>query len=141
MRLCSKEKSDLPEQISGINRESRTAAQGTSSRRRFLPPGFRSGNPLNMAVATLVYALMIAFLGTEIVNQVDDSIITIGLFLTAFGIIFFTGDYLGIQSFLPITRSPRVFAKVIGIFLYDFLIFLAGLALTCVLYELASLLG
>ncbi|MCD7761689.1 MAG: hypothetical protein LUI14_00550 [Lachnospiraceae bacterium] len=94
-----------------------------------------------MVVAILVYASLIYFLVMEIDNQADDLTITIGLFLTALGIIFFTGDYLGIQSFLPITRRPRVFAKVIGIFLYDFLIFLAGLLLSSVLCELVSLLG
>ncbi|MCD7841218.1 MAG: hypothetical protein LUG56_01985 [Lachnospiraceae bacterium] len=160
MQLCSEEKSNPTEQISVANRECKTeaqaestqksstsvssaepASQGSPSWRRFLPPGFRSGNPSNMIVAALVYASMLFLMGAEIVYRMDDLMTTIPLFLAALGIIFFTGDYLGIQSFLPLTRRPRIFAKVIGIFLYDFLILLAALALSCAWYALASWVG
>ncbi|MCD8013846.1 MAG: protein kinase [Lachnospiraceae bacterium] len=90
--------------------------QTDQSFRRFLPPGFRSGSPVNMAIAIAGYLYL--FLAG------------IKLTFPYIAVIFFTADYLNVQSYLPVTRSKNRAIRAIGIVFYDLIILFLLVALS-----------
>ncbi len=95
-------------------------------RRKFLPPGFRTGNPIHIALAICGYAFIL-FMGFSLTSDSipasDLPAYRIGFVLMSLAVIFLTCDYCNIQSFLPLTKSPSLLKRVLGILLYDFIIF------------------
>ncbi len=105
-------------------------------RRRFLPPGFRKGNPLHILLALCGYTFLfwIGFsLDTASVPAAALPAYRILLVLMALAVIFFTFDYCSIQSFLPITKSSFVLIRAVGILVYDFIIFFFFIILLTIL--------
>ncbi|MCC8049902.1 MAG: serine/threonine protein kinase [Clostridiales bacterium] len=80
-----------------------------SSMRRFLPPGFRSGSPTKIVIAIVGY-LMLLISGLRIA-------------VPYLAVVFFSANYLDIQSALPLTDSKRWPVRIIGVLLYDAIIF------------------
>ncbi len=99
-----------------------TDADGGKTWRRFLPPGFRSGSATHMAIAVMGYALIV-FAGCciELENATPFTLALnrITAILIAVAIVFFSADYCGIQSRMPITRSKHMIVHFIGIVIYD----------------------
>ncbi|MCD7744244.1 MAG: serine/threonine protein kinase [Lachnospiraceae bacterium] len=89
---------------------------------RFLPPGFRKKNPLHTIIAIIGYLLL--FYCTLNLTVETDSIAEIILNRLAFclsglGIIFFSCNYLDVQSHLSLSRSSNRLVRIIGVILYD----------------------
>lgn len=95
--------------------------------RKFFPPGFRTGSPLNMTAATLVYIFV--FWAVSLGNEKADNcppVVTLQIFilLIFFALVLFTCNYLNIQSRIPICNSPNRLVRLAGILLWDFVIFI-----------------
>ncbi|MCC8049293.1 MAG: serine/threonine protein kinase [Clostridiales bacterium] len=103
--------------------------------KRFLPPGFRSGSAAHMIIALLGY-LLLFYCGLDLTVETDSfAEVVLNRFafcLSGLGIIFFSCNYLDVQSHLPLTRSPNRLIRTFGIILYDAVIFL-GIVLLLVL--------
>ena len=95
---------------------------------RFFPPGFRSGRPLNMVVATSVYGVIILFcaLPSQSGLTLFQSIIAgLALFLTFLALILFACNYLDVHSKLPLCNSKKHWVRIVGIILWELIIFTA----------------
>ncbi len=93
---------------------------------RFLPPGFRKGNPLHMIIAVPGYLAILDIgmtLKVEARSQLDLTLNRIAATISMLMIVFFSADYLGIQEMLPLTCSKSKLVRLIGIILYDMLLF------------------
>lgn len=107
--------------------------------KRFLPPGFRGQNVLVWLASAIGYAIALWLcICLEVENAGPTELllnrIVFGIIL--FGIIFFSGNYLGVHSKFPLTRSKNIFLKLCGIILIDTLIFVVGLLLLDILVTL-----
>lgn len=103
--------------------------------KRFLPPGFRSANLSSFVLALFGYGFLYALAFTLKVENATPKILFVNrLAVTSIftGIIFFTGNYLNIQSRLPITRSKYLIIRFFGILLYDACIIIAVLAMLAI---------
>lgn len=93
--------------------------------RWYIPPGFRSQKPINMAIATIGY--IIAFLMFSSFPTGQKVIETGGDFIALLIIVcefLFVVNYMGIQNKLPFTSSFILSKRLIGIAIYMIIIFL-----------------
>lgn len=102
-------------------------AEKLPENKRFMPPGFRTGNPTHMIIACIGYAAVIAA-GLTITSSNQKYAFTTwherAFFLVmTLMIIFFSADYLGIQSRLPLCRSKNTLIRIIGVVLFDLIFF------------------
>lgn len=107
--------------------------------RRFLPPGFRTTKPIRWILSTIGYLFLFYFGATLIVeNATAVSLFANRIFFTiaALGVVFFSGNYLDIHRHLPLTRSNNKVVRLLGIVLYDTIIF-SGMVLILVILESA----
>ena len=95
--------------------------------RNYLPPGFRSGNIVIMLLALLGYCIVLSVtlnMTTSKANTLRVLWATrISVTLGIIGVIFFSGNYLGCQTNLPLTRSKNPILRVIGVLLWNAVIF------------------
>ena len=93
---------------------------------RFVPPGFRSLNPMHMFTAIIGYAAIASIsLTLETRNQRSPAITwyeRIFCLCILLSVVLFTADYLGIQEKLPLCRNRNIFIKTMGIVLFAFII-------------------
>lgn len=86
--------------------------------RRFLPPGFRSGNPTNILVSVPTYAFIIwlcCSFESKNTNSMGILILErISCFVILFSVIAIFSDYLGICRILPLCRSNKKALIIIG---------------------------
>ncbi|MDU5021459.1 MAG: hypothetical protein E6269_13005, partial [Clostridiales bacterium] len=85
-------------------------------------PGFRNGKKLNMVIATLWYLFLI--MGLIVSNSPKmllENGCTMLILLTLF--LLYT-NFLDIKSKLPMIRSDNEVIKIIGYFIYSFIIFM-----------------
>lgn len=95
-------------------------------RRRFLPPGIRSGDPVKTVFALAGYIVLIGLSLTLEVKDASTAVLVlnrIGFFCGAFSAILFWGDYLGVRTrhLLRKIKTPAlhaVLAALIGLFLF-----------------------
>ena len=95
---------------------------------RYFPPGFRSGRPLNMVIATLVYGIIILFCALPSqtgLTLVPSIIAGLALFLTFLALILFACNYLDVHSKLPLCNSKKRWGRIVGIILWELIIFTA----------------
>ena len=95
---------------------------------RYFPPGFRSGRPLNMVVAALVYGFIILLCAIPYQSEFTllQSIISgFALFLTFFALILFACNYLDVHSRLPLCNSKKRWVRIAGIILWELIVFTA----------------
>ena len=93
----------------------------------FIPPGFRTGNPIHMFTAVLGYATIGSVcLNLETGNQTRyprvtwyERIVSLIIMLI---MILFAADYLGVQKRLPFCKSNKVIIKIFGIILFESII-------------------
>lgn len=103
---------------------------------RFLPPGFRTKNPIMWILAAIGYCFLFYLGATLIVeNATAASLLANRIFFTiaAFGIVFFSGNYLDIHRRLPLTKSNNIVVRLLGVILYDAIIFLGAVAILVIL--------
>ena len=105
--------------------------------RRFLPPGFRTVKPIRWILSAIGYIFLI-YLGSTLIieNATPASLLANRIFFTiaALGVVFFSSNYLGVHSHLPLTRSNNKIVRLLGIVLYDTIIF-SGMVLILVILE------
>lgn len=97
----------------------------TSSLRRFLPPGFRTGKLWKMLSALSVYAFITWVCLNFHVENASESWLTldhVGSLATLLLVIFFTCNYLNVHRHLPLTRSDSLPVRIFGVLLYDVII-------------------
>ncbi len=98
------------------------------SKRRFLPPGFRTGNYANMLIA-LAYYIFITWLCFDMkfkdANMATTYIQRAGIFLILLSIPFNTFNYANIHNKFPLCNSDVLAKRVIGILLLNIVVILA----------------
>ena len=104
------------------------------SRRRFLPPGFRSGHPLSAALSVPGYILLLIIV-LKFPSTVPPQVrvfdkICFGI--TVFSIVLFSGNYLDIQRRMKILPRFRGLRRVLLVILLDLLLFLTAAAFSSV---------
>ena len=96
---------------------------GNGSFKRFLPPGFRTGNPIHMLVATAYYISSLAIVwDMEFQNsdRIETAIERVASFLIFMVVAFCTCDYGGIQKKFFLCRSEKMILRVFGIIILNF---------------------
>lgn len=91
-------------------------ARPKPARRQLLPPGFRTGKIWKMLTAVIGYLLWL-----WLCSRLDVQPLTarFPIFLIGLGVIFFSANYLNLQSQLPFSRSRNWLVRLIGILLWD----------------------
>lgn len=127
-------------------RETLTALQGIPVERepalgwrRFLPPGFRTTKPIRWMLSAIGYLFLFYFGATLIVeNATAAALLANRIFFTiaGLGVVLFSGNYLDVHRHLPLTRSNNKVVRLLGIVLYDTIIF-SGMVLVLVILESA----
>ncbi len=110
---------------------------------RFLPPGFRTGNPLHIILAIFGYLIIFDLgitLDMEGKSSVDLILNRIAATVIMLLIVFFSADYLGIQEALPLARSKKWSVRLLGIVIYDILLSLIVLTMLVFLENLLFIL-
>lgn len=90
-------------------------------------PGFRSGHPLKIIIAFCGYFFMLAgilisFYEFNIISFLEN----ISLVLMLLSMTFLTTNFKDIQKKLPIVRSSNVFKVIVGLAIYNFILFMVG---------------
>ena len=104
--------------------------------RRFLPPGFRSGNLLVSALSFVGYAfLLFLCLNLQVTNATPLRLIVnrIGATIAFFSCVLFTGNYLNVQSKFFLTRSKKLILRILGIAIADIVLFFCVVAVVSML--------
>ena len=95
--------------------------------RDYLPPGFRSGNIVIMLLALLGYCLVLTVALTMTTTKDTTPRILWATRISAtsglLSMIFFSGNYLGCQTYLPLSRSKNLILRIIGVIIWDVVIF------------------
>ena len=109
--------------------------------RKYLPPGLRSGNLVNSLVSLFLYGFL--FVACLSLNMEDSSgspiagiplwIYRITCLLAVLAVILFTGNYLGIQRRIGISRIRNLVPRILCVLLVDIMI-LGGSLLLLILY-------
>lgn len=116
----------VDEIISQLENKSAKIVTLPRSKRSYLPPGFRHFNPLNMIVASVVYAFTFWLCLTFTVKNSTPVTLAIERFfcLIAFlGTYFISNNYLGIHDYLPLCHSKNILIRIVGICLFDIIYF------------------
>lgn len=109
-----------------------TGIVGAGNWRRFLPPGFRSGSLLSRVTSACGYAFAFYVSASLQVETTSKAVLYLnraGFLIMILLMIFFTGNYRGIQSILPISRSKNIWIRIAGILIYD-----VGIALVVIFW-------
>lgn len=103
---------------------------------KYMPPGFRSGNPVNMVISVPCYIFSFWLCLTLEVKDTTPSALWVERFfclLIFVGTIFLSCNYCGIQSFFPPCRTRNRILRLCSVLLLDgIFIFLAFAAMSCV---------
>ena len=108
---------------------------------KYLPPGFRSLNPIHMVVGVLLYWFCI-WMGTGTApfgEHAPAAEILCSKILTTLGflgIVLFTGNYLGVQERLPLSRSEKKPIRILGILIWDFMSLVIAIAILVILDDI-----
>lgn len=126
----------------GAAGETETPPAPRRSLRRYLPPGFRTGNPAKMVAALLCYwATIDAALHIDVTDLSPGGQrlayrLLVALMLLA--MIFFSNNYLDVWRLLPLTRSSRRPVKAAGVLLVNAVWFFSFMLMLSVLFPSAA---
>lgn len=97
-----------------------------SNENSFIPPGYRTGNASHMIFATIGYVLIVILgFNLEIASTLTILWIERIFFIfSMFVMVLFTCNYRNIQRHFPLCSSKNILVQMIGILLFDVLIFL-----------------
>ncbi len=94
--------------------------------KEFLPPGFRSGNPVHMIVAAIIYAVIASLcIGLETKNQTTLLIKwyeRAGSLSCLILLIFFMGDYRHIQDRFLLCRNRNIWIRLAAVLIWTFVL-------------------
>lgn len=110
-----------------------SAPAGVHGWRRFLPPGFRTCDSVACFFSLVAYALMANACLTMRVegSPAETAANRVAVSCISLGILLFSGNYLDVQRFFPLSRSQNPFLRLLGVLIVDALIFFLGLILLC----------
>ena len=112
-----------------------------TSIRKYLPPGFRNLNPINMIGSSAGYLFLFWLcLSLEVENATPKSLAIERLFclLIFLGIVFISSNYLEIQRSIPLCNSKNKLIRLVGIILCDFIYAFAMFVLMVILSSIAA---
>ena len=98
--------------------------------KRFLPPGFRTADPLFRFYSLGGYAFLLYLCCTLQVEDAGPAELLfnrITITAVSLAIVLFSGNYLNVHSRLPLTRGRNLFLRLLGIALVDAAILLSGI--------------
>ena len=104
--------------------------QEPPSWKRFLPPGFRSNNPINWFAAFAGYAFLFwicCILEVENAGMIELIINRVAITVISLAIVLFSGNYLDIQSKIVFTKSKNAVIRILGIVAVDIAILFLGI--------------
>ena len=122
--------------LSALKPGSTSDTLNESGWRRFLPPGFRSGNLLLSALSFVGYAfLLFLCLNLQVTDVTPLRLIVnrIGATIAFFSCVLFTGNYLNVQSRFFLTRNKNLFLRIWGIVIADVVLFFCVVAVVSML--------
>lgn len=100
-----------------------------SGKWKYMIPGYRTGSPVNILIATSIYAFFLNLVVTLKVEGIPPGIVlwTERLIYLIFGlgILFFTGNYLNVWDLLKISRIRNPLLRLIVVLLIDALLAVA----------------
>lgn len=101
--------------------------------KRYLPPGFRTGGIGKKLLAAVGYIFLLTLgLGMTVEGVTDQGILAcyrVGVTLMLITMVLFSGNYLGIQAHLPLTRSQNIIIRFIGIVIGNVICFVVCIVL------------
>ena len=108
---------------------------------KYLPPGFRSLNPLFMIGMAVIYCacFSISLESTPFRENASTAEIwgdKLMMLVWLLGTVFFTGNYLGVQDHIPLCRSKKLPLRIIGILIGDAAIFCLVITVTVIIYDI-----
>jgi serine/threonine protein kinase len=109
------------------------SANAPKSARTYLPPGFRNRQVLPCMLSALGYFLLIGLglsLSPTVVNTFDLWLNRVFFTLAMLAVVFFSGNYLGCQARLPLSRSKHPAVHLLGIILWDVVFLFAAAGIT-----------
>lgn len=104
--------------------------------RAWLPPGFRTNNPLRWLLAILWYFLIVIMSCTAVIKDTtptDLLLLRITLFLIFLGETLWLGNHRNAWHRLPLSRNPSKPIRVLGVTLWAVVLFVAVMVLTATL--------
>ena len=111
------------------------------SNRRFLPPGFRTGNYANMLISSAYYIFVI-WLSWDMkfkdANEAATVIQRFGVFFLMLSIPFSTLNYADIHRKFPFCNSGKLSIKILGIILLNFVVMLSILFIMLIFVSIVS---
>ena len=122
--------------LSALKPDSTSDTPNESGWRRFLPPGFRSGNLLLSALSFVGYVfLLFLCLNLQVTDATPLRLIVnrIGATIAFFSCVLFTGNYLSVQSRFFLTRNKNLFLRILGIVIGDIVLFFCVVAVISML--------
>ncbi len=100
----------------------------TPSLAHFTPPGFRTKNPVHMAIAVFGY-LMIFYIGFTLETENATGLVLlwdrISETVSLLAVVLFSANYLNVQSHFPFLKNKSGLIRIIIIALFDCVIFVA----------------
>ena len=93
--------------------------------KRFLLPGFRSGNPVAAVFAFGGYAFLLwccVDMAVPNAGPMEAALNRVAAFCGFFSAVLFSGNYLNVQKYFFLTRSRKLPVRLIGILIADVLI-------------------
>lgn len=102
-----------------------------------LPPGYRSSNPVLCLFSTVWYVFL-AYVGLTFrpVNESSSAVIwleRIIFLLSILSVVFFSANYLNIHSYIPLCKSSNKLIRILGVILFDALIFFSWIVILILL--------
>lgn len=107
--------------------------------RKYLPPGFRTGNFIHIIIGSCGYAFIIWLCATlEIKNVTPFSLVIerISCFLIFLSMILVSCNYMDVHKYLPVCKNNNPIVRILGIILYDIVIMFAILIFMCILLSI-----
>lgn len=102
---------------------------GKKRRWKYMIPGYRTGSPVNILIATSVYAFFLSLVISLQVKDIPPGIVLWAVRLVylifGLGILFFTGNYLNIWDRLRISRIRNPLIRLFVILLIDAVLIVA----------------
>lgn len=116
----------VPELSAAIRGKGTRVFKNGRGNRRFLPPGFRSGDPFFSLLAVVGYVLLIVItLSMKLENATiaRQWLNRISFFIPALSVVFFTGNYLDVWGFTHVNTIQNKLLKAIVIVVIDAALF------------------
>ena len=101
--------------------------------KKYLPPGFRNCNVIKWLFSALGYAALLSIgLDLQVENAGSMELLINRIAFTAMElcIVFFNGNYLNVQRFFVLTKSPKKWVRWLGMAVIDFALIMLWVIMT-----------